>query len=43
MARCKEGKRLDFPCSEGFTGTLEKSIRAIDGKNPNFKKPKLRR
>ncbi len=31
MGVCKERNKLDFPCSEGFTGTLEKSVKALDG------------
>ena len=39
MAICKEGKKLDFPCSEGFTDTLEKSVKSLDS---GFKKTKRR-
>ncbi len=38
MEECKQGKKLDFPCSEGFTDTLEKSVKILDGNKNNFKK-----
>ncbi len=42
MVICKEGKKLDFPCSEGFTGTLEKSVKALDQAGIKIKKRKRR-
>ncbi len=44
MAQCKERNKLDFPCSEGFTGTLEKSVKSLDNNQVGlrFKKTKRR-
>ncbi len=40
MGECKERNKLDFPCSEGFTGTLEKSVKSLDSGGIRFKKNK---
>ncbi|KKN42270.1 hypothetical protein LCGC14_0714700 [marine sediment metagenome] len=42
MVVCKEEKGLRFPCSEGFTGTLEKSVKSLDSGGIRFKKNKRR-
>ncbi len=42
MVICKEKNKLDFPCSEGFTGTLEKSVKSLDSGGIRFKKNKRR-
>ncbi len=38
MVICKEKDKLDFPCSEGFTDTLEKSVKSLDSGGIRFKK-----
>ncbi len=43
MAVCKERNKLDFPCSEGFTGTLEKSVRSLDNNKLGIRFKKTRR
>ena len=38
MVIFKKGKKLNFPGSEGFTDTLEKIVKILDGNKNNFKK-----
>ena len=43
MVVCKEEKGLRFPCSEGFTGTLEKSVKSLDNNRVGFRFKKAKR
>ncbi len=43
MVICKEEKGLRFPCSEGFTGTLEKSAKRLDDNKIGIRFKKTRR
>ncbi len=43
MGECKQGKKLDFPCSEGFTGTLEKSVKSLDNNKVGIRFKKINR
>ena len=43
MVLCKEEKGLRFPCSEGFTGTLDKSVRSLDGNKIGVRFKKINR